>query len=353
MKKRIFAVSSCLCLLCGIIIISCMKTDGKSNSGSLAMNEPLVEGMYTADPSAHVFEDRLYIYPSHDLENNISPDNMGSQFDMKDYHVFSIKDFNSPVTDHGEVLNVKDVPWVKKQFWAPDAAYKNGTYYLYFPAKDAEGIFRIGVATSKNPAGPFTARPKPIKGSFSIDPAVFVDDDGQAYMYFGGLMGGQLQCWTKGSYDPYGSLPSGSDPALGPRVVKMSKSMLEFDEPIKEVKIVDDSGKPVTMDDGLKMFFEASWMHKYNGVYYLSYSTGYSRSLVYATANNPYGPFTYKGRFLKPVTGWTTHHSIVKFMNKWYLFYHDAVAENKTSLRRIKYVELNYNPDGTIKPVDQ
>jgi beta-xylosidase len=353
MKKRIFTFSSCLCFLCGIIIVSCIKTDGKTGDSVLKMNEPLVEGMYTADPSAHVFEDRLYVYPSHDFESNIPGDNVGSQFDMKDYHVFSIKDFNSPIVDHGEALKLKDIPWAKKQLWAPDAAYKNGTYYLYFPAKDSEGIFRIGVATSKNPGGPFAAQPKPIKGSFSIDPAVFVDDDGQAYMYFGGLMGGQLQCWTNGRYDAEANIPGEAANALGPRVAKMSKSMLEFDGPVKEVVIVGDDGKPVTMNDGLKMFFEASWMHKYNGVYYLSYSDGFSRSLVYATAKSPYGPFKFRGRILDPVTGWTTHHSIVQFKSKWYLFYHDAVSEDKMHLRRMKYVELQYKPDGSIKPVER
>src|SRR3546814_8483500 len=89
--------------------------------------------------------------------------------------------------------------------WAPDAARKNGTYYLYFPAKDKEGVFRIGVATSKDPMGPFKAQPQPIKGSYSIDPAVFTDDDGSSYMYFGGIWGGQLQRNVDGKYDPDGS----------------------------------------------------------------------------------------------------------------------------------------------------
>lgn len=113
-------------------------------------NEPLVTHIYTADPSAHVFEGRIYIYPSHDLEHDGQSDDEGSQYRMEDYHVFSMEDIDAPVVDHGEVLNMRNVPWVSKQMWAPDAAYKNGTYYLYFPAKDKDGIFRIGVATAKN-----------------------------------------------------------------------------------------------------------------------------------------------------------------------------------------------------------
>jgi hypothetical protein len=91
---------------------------------------------------------------------------------MRDYHIFSMDDINGKVTDHGVALDRKDIPWVKRQLWAPDAAYKNGKYYLYFPAKDKQDIFRIGVATSSSPAGPFKPQPQPIKGSFSIDPCV-------------------------------------------------------------------------------------------------------------------------------------------------------------------------------------
>ena len=166
--------------------------------------KPLVTNMYTADPSAHVFEGRIYIYPSHDLDHNNPPpaNNEGDQFDMEDYHVFSMDNMHMFPVDHGEVLNVKNVPWASKQMWAPDAAFKNGKYYLYFPARDKDHIFRIGVATSKSPAGPFAPEPDYIQGSFSIDPCVFVDDDGQAYMIFGGLWGGQLEKWKMGEFDP-------------------------------------------------------------------------------------------------------------------------------------------------------
>ena len=129
-------------------------------------------------------------------------------------------------------LSVEDVKWAKSRFWAPDAAYKNGTYYLYFPAKDKDEIFRIGVATSKNPAGPFKARPKPMRGSYSIDPTTFIDDDGSAYMYFGGIWGGQLQQWESGEFDPKGSLTDlgvANNPAIMPRMAKLKNNMLEFD----------------------------------------------------------------------------------------------------------------------------
>jgi len=157
------------------------------SGGEVILKEPLITHIYTADPSAHVFEDKLYMYPSHDLDHN-EPETMeGDQYAMEDYHVFSMENIESLPVDHGQVLHVDDVPWAVKQMWAPDAVFKNDTYYFFFPAKDSENIFRIGVATSKSPAGPFTPQPEPMEGGFSIDPAVFIDDDGQAYMYFGGL----------------------------------------------------------------------------------------------------------------------------------------------------------------------
>jgi beta-xylosidase len=116
-----------------------------------------------------------------------------------------MENMHTPPVDHGEVLNLKDVPWAEKQMWAPDAAFKNDTYYLYFPALDHEGIFRIGVATSKSPAGPFKAEPNYIQGSFSMDPC-FVDDDGQAYMYFWRVVGRPLEM-ADGEYDPNGQVP--------------------------------------------------------------------------------------------------------------------------------------------------
>src|SRR5690348_8058029 len=120
-----------------------------------AISQPLVKHIYTADPSAHVFNGKIYIYPSHDVENDIPFDDLGSHFAMEDYHVLSMDSPDGKTTDHGVALHVKDVPWAEQQMWAPDATEKNGTYYLYFPAKDHDGIFRIGVATSSSPTGPF------------------------------------------------------------------------------------------------------------------------------------------------------------------------------------------------------
>jgi hypothetical protein len=320
-----------------------------------ALAQPLVTDIYTADPSAHVFDGKIYIYGSHDIDAGIPEDDWGGHFGMEDYHVLSMsKPTDSKVTVHDVALHIKDVPWAERQMWAPDAAYKNGTYYFYFPAKDKDGAFKIGVATSKSPIGPFKAQPEPIKGSFSIDPCSFVDDDGKAYLYFGGLWGGQLQRWQTGKFitdakSPYDLEPADDQPALCAKVARLTDDMLEFDEKPQDVVILDENGKPLVAGDHDRRFFEGPWMHKYNGKYYFSYSTGDTHYLCYAIGDNPYGPFTYKGRILNPVIGWTTHHSIVEFEGKWYLFYHDSIlSKGITHLRSIKMAEITYNPDGTI-----
>lgn len=313
------------------------------------MRKPLVTHIYTADPSAHVFEGKLYIYPSHDLDHDAQTTNDGGQYDMEDYHVLSMTDMHSAPVDHGQALHVDAVPWAEKQMWAPDAAFKNGLYYFFFPARDHEGLFRIGVATSESPSGPFTAEPEFIPDSFSMDPCVFMDDDGQAYLYFGGLWGGQLEKWQTGTFDPNGKEPGNAFPALGPRVAKLSADMLSFDDPIGEISIVDAFGDPLLAGDHDRRFFEAAWVHKYNNVYYLSYSTGDTHFLVYATGDTPTGPFVYRGRILDPVLGWTTHHSIVEFQGQWYLFYHDAeLSKGVDHKRSVKVTELFYDAEGNI-----
>ncbi len=313
----------------------------------------LVDGLYTADPSAHVFNGKLYIYPSHDIESGIPENDNGDHFDMRDYHVFSMDDIDGEVTDHGVVLDVEDVPWAGRQMWDTDVAHKNGKYYLYFPVKDKTDIFRIGVAVSDKPEGPFVPERHPIIGSYSIDPAVFEDEDGQHYMYFGGLWGGQLQRYRNNKAQECGSEPADDEPSLPARIVKMSDDLLEFAEEPKSLVILDENGEPLKAGDHDRRFFEASWMHKYNGKYYFSYSTGNTHLLCYAVGDSPYGPFTYKGVILTPVVGWTTHHSICEFKGKWYLFHHDSKpSEGKTWLRSMKVTELEYNEDGSIKTID-
>lgn len=307
---------------------------------------------YMADPSVHVFNGRLYIYPSHDRESGIPENDNGDHFDMNDYHVLSTDDvMHGEIVDHGVALKVADIPWAGRQLWDCDIACKDGKYYLYFPLKDRNDIFRMGVAICDKPEGPFIPQPDPIRGSYSIDAAVFRDDDGSYYMYFGGIWGGQLQRYRDNKAIENPCLPADNEPALPSRVVKLSDNMLEFAEEPRPVIVLGEDGKPLFAGDPHR-FFEASWMHKYKGKYYFSYSTGDTHLLCYAVGDNPYGPFTYQGVILTPVVGWTTHHSIAEYKGKWYLFHHDCVPSGgKTWLRSLKVVELEYDEEGKIQTI--
>lgn len=341
-----------------ILLLAVMATylggsQGATPDPAKFLTQPLVSHIYTADPSAHVFKGRVYIYPSHDIEAGVPQDDLGGHFAMRDYRVLSMDAISGKVTDHGVALDIKDVPWAGRQMWAPDAAERDGKYFLYFPVKDKQDIFRIGAAVSDDPAGPFKAEPQPIEGSYSMDPAVFKDRDGKYYMYFGGIWGGQLQRWATSQYQTADVYPAADQPALTPKVALMRPDMKGFAEKVRDVVILDEAGKPITAGDNARRFFEASWVHVYGGKYYFSYSTGDTHFIVYATGDSPYGPFTYRGKILEPVLGWTNHHSIAEVKGKWYLFYHDSqLSGGQTHLRNVKVVELKHRADGTIETID-
>ena len=183
---------------------------------------------------------------------------------------------------------------------------------------------------------------------------MFTDADGESYMYFGGIWGGQLQRWASGRYDPAAGdtdLRRDDRPALAPKVARMSADMKQFAEAPRDVVILDEAGKPLLGGDHSRRFFEAAWMFRRAGRYYFTWSTGDTHLIAYAIGDTPYGPFRYAGRILSPVQGWTTHHSIVRFQDRWWLFYHDTQLTGKNHLRSAKVTELSFNPDGTIRPI--
>ncbi|KAM0339657.1 hypothetical protein ACHAPU_010839 [Fusarium lateritium] len=318
---------------------------------SVATDCPLVTHRWTADPSAHVFNKTLYIYASHDEASEIVYPGDGGAYAMRDYHVYSTeKIYESLVVDHGVGLSVDDVPWASHQMWAPDAAYKNGKYYLYFPAKDKDSIFRIGVAVSSDPGGPFKADKSWIPNTFSIDPTSFVDTDDNAYLAWGGIQGGQLQNWqNKNKYNPNGKEPPNGTAALAPQIAKLSKDMHKLAEKPRDIKIVDPkTGKPLLSDDKDRRFFEGPWIYKRGKLYYLVYSTGETHYMVYATSKKVYGPYTYQGRILEPIDGWTTHGSILEYQGQDWLFYHDAKTSGKDHLRQVKAKKIWYDSKGKI-----
>lgn len=280
---------------------------------------PFVRNIYTADPSTHVWADgRLYVYPSHDIDPPRGCDLMDK------YHVYSTDDMIN-WTDHGEILGAAEVPWGRSEggfMWAPDCAYKNGTYYFYFPHPTGDGdawnsTWKIGVATSSEPAANFEVQGY-IEGLKSmIDPCVFVDDDGQAYLYYGG--GNQCEAG------------------------KLKENMVEIDGAMKPMQ-------------GLVDFHEGSWVHKYNGKYYLSYADNNGpggNQLRYAVSDNPLGPWTYKGVYLKPTGSPTSHGSIIEYKGQSYAFYHNSILSGNPWLRSICVDPLFYNGDGTIQMIEQ
>ncbi|MBD5271381.1 MAG: family 43 glycosylhydrolase [Bacteroides sp.] len=309
---------------------------------------------YMADPAAHLFDGKIWVYTSHDWDSPVKNADDGAHYDMKDYHVFSIEGdpMTGEVTDHGAILSIEDVPWVARQMWATDVAEKDGRYYLYFSAKDYNGLFRIGVAVADNPAGPFKANPDPIRGTYSIDPAV-LNDNGEYYLVFGGLLGGQNHRYDRDNILLESvARPVKGDIAIPPRIARLSADMTALAEQPRPIIITDSLGNELT-EDNPHRFFEAPWIHRYGDKYYLTYSTGGTHYICYAVADSPYGPYVCKGEILTPVVGWTTHQSIVEKDGRWYLFYHDSTPSGGvSSLRSTKVTPLTHRPDGSIVKID-
>ena len=284
---------------------------------------PFITNQFTADPSARVFNGRVYVYPSHDIPCGPGRGRIG-WFCMEDYHVFSSANLTD-WTDHGVIVTQNKVPWVQPDsysMWAPDCVLRNGKYYFYFPStpRDTTGGrgFRIGVAMADKPTGPFVPQPTAIQGVRGIDPNVFIDHDGQAYLY-----------WSQGNI--YGA--------------RLKENMLELAE------------APHTLgelpDKGLK---EGPYLFERKGIYYLTYPhvANKTERLEYATSTSPLGPFTVRGVLMdeSPTGCWTNHHSILEFQTQWYLFYHHNDLSPKFDKNRsVRIDSLSFAADGTIRKV--
>ncbi len=294
---------------------------------------PVIRDQFTADPTARVFNNKVYLYPSHDI---VPPEGQRQDwFCMEDYHVFSSENLTD-WTDHGVIVTQNKVPWVRPDsysMWAPDCVERNGKYYFYFPSapKDGRG-FGVGVAIADNPEGPFIPEPEPIKGINGIDPCVLLASDGNAYIF-----------WGAG------------------RCAKLKDNMKEIadDTPTETVKWGDREFemKGVNCLKGLpSRQAEGPFAFEYNGNYYLTYP--YVREntevLGYAMSKNPMGPYEYKGLIMPEHENgcWTNHHSIVNYKGQWYLFYHqNAFSPRDDKRRSVQIDKLYFNPDGTIQEV--
>ena len=301
---------------------------------------PIVHDQFTADPTARVFNNRLYLYPSHDI-----PAPAGQRQDwfcMADYHVFS-SDNMTEWTDHGIILSQEQVPWGKADgysMWAPDCVEKNGTYYFYYPNAPASGRgFAIGVATASRPEGPFSPEPTAIAGISGIDPCVLIDNDGQAYIYWSGM---------------------------GIRGARLKPNMKEVDGDLTEIALPQGGTMRVAgqamegLPDGFK---EGPFAFRRDNWYYLTFpwvrgETGEGKNptetLAYAMSRSPLGPWDFKGIIMAEHDNgcWTNHHSLVEYQGQWYLFYHRNHYSPNMDKRRSACIErVSFNADGTIKEV--
>ena len=296
---------------------------------------PVIRDQFSADPTARVFNDKVYLYPSHDI---MPPEGQRQDwFCMEDYHVFSSENLTD-WTDHGVIVTQNKVPWVRPDsysMWAPDCVYRNGKYYFYFPSAPAEGKgfgFGIGVAIADSPEGPFIPEPEPIKGISGIDPCVLQASDGNAYIFWGAGRCAKLK-------------PNMKEIADDTPTEKVKWGEREFE--MKGVNCLKDL--PNRQAEGPFAF-------EYNGNYYLTYP--YVREntevLGYAMSKNPMGPYEYKGLIMAEHDNgcWTNHHSIINYKGQWYLFYHRNHFSPRDDKRRSVCIEkLYFNPDGTIQEV--
>ena len=302
---------------------------------------PVIRDLFSADPTARVFNGKVYLYPSHDI---VPPAGQRQDwFCMADYHVFSSENLTD-WADHGVIVSQEKVPWGKPDgysMWAPDCVQKEGKYYFFFPngPKNGRG-FAVGVAISDSPEGPFVLEPEPIKGVSGIDPCVLIDDDGQAYLYWSGM---------------------------GIRGAQLKANMLELDGELQEVQMPRREGMPEMppmkvggqqmegLPDGFK---EGPFAFKRDGWYYLTFpwvrQEGGTETLAYAMSKSPLGPWDFKGIIMAEHANrcWTNHHSLVEYKDQWYLFYHTNFFSPKDDKRRSVCIEkIAFNADGTIQEV--
>ncbi|MCM1504523.1 MAG: glycosyl hydrolase family 8 [Muribaculum sp.] len=280
---------------------------------------PIIRDQFSADPTARVFNNKMYVYPSHDIPSPV--EELKEWFCMADYHVFSSENLTD-WKDHGVILTQNKIPWVKPDsyaMWAPECVEKDGRYYFYFPASPAGGGrgFRVGVAVGQNPEGPFMPMRTPIEGIMGIDPCVLIDDDGAAYIYWSGM---------------------------GMRGAKLSDDMMSLASESVVIEGLPEGFKegPFVFKRGDKYYFTFPWVKDK------------TETLAYAMGDSPLGPFTFTGLIMdeSPTGCWTNHHSIVEYDGQWYLFYHhNDYSPDFDKNRSVRIDSLSFNPDGTIVKV--
>lgn len=272
-------------------------------------DNPIIQTKYTADPAPMVYGDRFYIYTGHDEEVTLD-----GFYTMNDWNVYSSADMVN-WTDHGTALSYQEFAWAQGDAWAAQAIERNGKFYYYAPSTAKDGGFAIGVGVSDSPTGPFKdALGEPlIPGGYDrIDPTVWIDDDGQAYLYFG---------WTNTYY------------------VKLNADMISYSGNIEKVTPSN--------------YVEGPWFYKRNGQYFLVYPSGNPECIAYSTSSNPGGPWTYKGVIMEAAgRSFTNQAGIVDFKGKSYFVYHTGALPGGDGFHRsVAIEEFRYNADGSIPTI--
>ncbi len=290
---------------------------------------PVVQTIYTADPAPMLYKDTVYLYTGHDEDGS-------KYFTMKDWRCFSSTDMVN-WTDHGSPLSLKDFSWVKSDAWAGQCIERNGKFYYYVPVTQKNGGGAIGVAVADSPTGPFhdaLGHLLVTTGWGDIDPTVFIDDDGQAYLYWG-------------------------NPQL--YYVKLNQDMISFNTGIGNKGVVKvplteaGFGKRNGDSNRATLYEEGPWFYKRNGLYYMVYAaSGIPENICYATSTNATGPWTFRGVIMPTQGGsFTDHPGLVDYKGHSYLFYHNgALPDGGGFTRSVCVEEFKYNIDGSLPTIN-
>jgi hypothetical protein len=296
-------------------------------TGPCLADNPIVQTLYTADPAPMVHKDTLYVFTTHDEDVTVR-----NFFTMNDWRCYSTTDMVN-WTDHGSPLAYTSFTWARGDAWAGQTIERDGKFYFYVPVNRKNGGTSIGVAVSDTPDGPYKdALGKPLiaGGGGNIDPSPFIDDDGQAYLYWG-------------------------NPAL--KYVRLNKDMISYDQTVGIVTVpltVESFGKREKDPKRATLYEEGPWLHKRNGLYYMVYAaSGIPENICYSTGPSATGPWTFKG-IIMPTEGksFTNHPGLVDYKGHSYFFYHNGALPGGGGFKRSVCVEeFKYNADGTFPTI--
>ncbi len=292
-------------------------------------DNPIIQNIFAPDPAPMVYDDTVYLYTTHDEDETV-----GGFYTMLNWHCFSTKDMVN-WTSHGQIFSLDDLSWANDRAWAAQCIEKDGKFYLYVPVKATNSGICIGVGVSDSPTGPFVdaiGGPLIDEGDWNdIDPTVYIDDDGQAYLYFG-------------------------NPEL--RYVKLNDDMISYDKSVGVVKVpmTEQSFGP-SADGRSCSYAEGPWFYKRNDLYYMVYpafGASGGENISYSTSESPTGPWEFGGVILSPNNCYTIHPGVIDYKGRSFLFYHGNPLDKTSSFHRSTSIEeIFYDEDGGIPPTEQ